>query len=146
MRQNSLPLGKFRYFRGTIRYLCGKIRYLRGKIRYLYWKIRYLRGKNRYIRGRIRYIRGQISYPKAGFVTSCNDLVCVCVCMCVNHQKTIRQWTGDHLYTCVYLLEKPFASELETHTNEINVSQVSATLHTFMANAQAWYGFLAKCI
>ena len=37
------------------------------------------------------------------------------------------------MYTCVYLLEKPFASELETHTNEINVSQVSATLYTFIA-------------
>ena len=48
------------------------------------------------------------------------------------------------MYTCVDLLEEPFASELETHTNEINVSQVSATLYKFMANAQAWYGFLAK--
>ena len=37
------------------------------------------------------------------------------------------------MYTCVDLLEKPFASELETHTNEINVSQVSATLYTFIA-------------
>ena len=40
---------------------------------------------------------------------------------------------SDHVYTCVYLLEKPFASELETHTNEINVSQVSATFYTFIA-------------
>ena len=39
--------------------------------------------------------------------------VCFCVCcMCVCH------------------LKKPFASELETNTNEINVSQVSATLYT----------------
>ena len=36
------------------------------------------------------------------------------------------------MYTCVDLLEKPVACELETHRNEINVSQVSATLYTFM--------------
>ena len=33
---------------------------------------------------------------------------------------------------CVYNLRKPFASELETHSNEFNVSQVSATLYTFL--------------
>ena len=32
---------------------------------------------------------------------------------------------------------KPFASELETHRSEMNVSQVSATLYTFMANTYA---------
>ena len=57
--------------------------------------------------------------PQVGFVTSCNDWcvsVCrfVCVCMCVCH------------------LKKPFASELETHRNEMNVSPVSATLYTFI--------------
>ena len=43
---------------------------------------------------------------------------------------------------CLLTITKPFASELETHTSKINVSPVSATLYTFMANAQAWYGFL----
>ena len=50
------------------------------------------------------------------------------------------------MYTCVYLLEKPFASELETHTTEINVPQVSATLYTFMPNTYAWCGNVANCI
>ena len=50
------------------------------------------------------------------------------------------------MYTCVYLLGKPFSSNLETHTNEINVSQVSATLYTFMPNTYAWCGNVAKCI
>ena len=65
------------------------------------------------------------------FVTSMQDLlpcvmiwgvwvfVCFCVCckcVCVCHPK------------------KPFASELETNTNEMNVSQVSATLYKFIAN------------
>ena len=43
---------------------------------------------------------------------------------------------------CLLTITKPFASELETHTSKINVSPVSATLYTFMANAQAWYEFL----
>ena len=62
--------------------------------------------------------------------------VCVCVCLCV-------------CCLCLYVFvcnNKPFASELETHTNEINLSLVSATLYKFMANTQAWYGFLHKCV
>ena len=47
--------------------------------------------------------------PQAGFVTSCNDW---CVSMCVGLSVTV----------CVCYLKKPFASELETHTNEMNVS------------------------
>ena len=43
---------------------------------------------------------------------------------------------------CLLTITKPFASELETHTSKINVSPVSATLYTFMANTQAWYGLL----
>ena len=39
-----------------------------------------------------------------------------------------------YVHVCMFVchLKKPFASELETNTNEKNVSQVSATLYTFM--------------
>ena len=61
-------------------------------------------------------------------VSVCLCVLCVfvCVCACV---------VCVCVYVCVWCNNKPFASELETHTNEINVSQVSATLYTFMANA-----------
>ena len=45
-------------------------------------------------------------------------LVCVCVCQCGCAVVSINN--------------KPFASELETHRNDINISEVSATLYTFM--------------
>ena len=87
--KNCQSCGKIRDLCRKIQYLGGKIRcrirsfsgkicYLRGKIRYLSEKIRYLGGKNHYTRRKIRYINGQIRYPKAGFVTLCNDQVCVC--------------------------------------------------------------------
>ena len=41
---------------------------------------------------------------------------------------------GLSVFVCVCHLKKPFARELETNTNEMNVSQVSATLCTFMGN------------
>ena len=112
--------------------MCGKIRYEKGKILYHCGKICYLRGKNRHTRERFPYIRGHIRYANAGFVTLCNDLMCVGVFLCL-------------LYVCVCVcvchLKRPFASELETNLNEMNVSQVSATLYTFMG-----YFFVCVCV
>ena len=52
------------------------------------------------------------------------------------------------MYTCIFLLEKPFASELETSypcERNQSLSGLRNPLH-ILPNAQAWYGFPAKCI